>query len=268
VNLVQGLTWSKSSPSLEEYDYHLRGAAEFLKWTDEAKFNARKIWTEGLEKFPDSALLRIELAALHYNRTVDGLTNDPWQDIQLAMTYLREAEAISDRSRMEDWLLHYVKATVLVAATGDFKASVREAEAAHALVPYDPLSSIDLAFVMANAGRVEIAVEWAEYAVANEAVVPDWYRDNLAWAYLMAGRPEDAARTYEGLEYYCVPCKAAALHRIGKTDAAKSEIDRHKAIYPGWSTDDVRRFPSGRHEFLVGHLLQPYLADLRALGLK
>ncbi len=268
VSLEQDLTWSKSAPSLDEYDYHLRGASEFLKWTDASKFNARKIWTEGLEKFPDSALLRIELAALYNNRAADGPTNDPWQDIQLAMTLLREAEVKPDRSRMEEWLLHYIKANVLVSATGDFEASVHEAEIAHALVPFDPLSSVDLALVMANAGRTETAVEWAEYAVANEAVVPDWYRDNLAWAYLMAGRSEDAVRTYEGLEYYCVPCKASALVRVGRPEDAKAEIDRHLARYPGWNIDDVRLFPSGRNPFLVDHLMTPYLDDLRTAGLK
>jgi adenylate cyclase len=268
VSREQDLTWSKSAPSLQEYDYHLRGASEFLKWTDESKYNARKIWTEGLEKFPDSALLRIELAALYNNRAADGPTNDPWQDIQLAMTLLRQAEAKPDRSRMEEWLLHYIKANVLVSATGDFEASVREAEAAHALVPYDPLSSVDMAIVMANAGRAETAVEWAEYAVANEAVVPDWYRDNLAWAYLMAGRSEDAARTYHGLGYYCVPCKAAALVRVGRLDEAKAEIELHRARFPNWSIDDVRLFPSGRHEFLAPHLMKPYLDDLRVAGLQ
>lgn len=266
--LEQDSSWSKSSPSLDEYDYHLRGASEFLKWTDASKYNARKIWTEGLEKFPDSALLRIELAAYHNNRAVEGLTNDPWQDIQLAMTLLAEAEAKPDRSRMEEWLLRYIKANVLVSATGDFEAAVQEAETAHALVPYDPMSNVDLAFVMTNAGRTETAIEWAEYAIANEAVVPDWYRDNLAWAYLMAGRPDDAVRTYEGLGYYCVPCKAVALMRVGRLDEAKAEIERHKAVYPNWSIDDVRLFPSGRHEFLIDRLMQPYLDDLRAAGLR
>ncbi len=173
-------SWSKNSPSIGEYDYHLRGALEFLKWTDTSKYEAWRIWTEGLKKFPDSALLRLELAALYNNRAIDGPSIDPWQDIQRAMSLIREAEALNGRSRMEEWLLHYIKAIVLIPATGDFEAAAIEARAAHRLVPYDPLSSTDLSFVMANAGYPDTAVEWGEYAVNNETVVPDWYRDNLA----------------------------------------------------------------------------------------
>ncbi len=255
--MEQTLTWSKSSPSLAEYDYHLRGASEFLKWTPEAKDAAFAIWTEGLATFPDSSLLRLELAALHNNRTVDGPTDDPWRELQVAMTLISEAEADPDRSRMEEWLLHYVKANTLIAATGDYEAAAREADLAHALVPYDPLSSVDMAMVMANAGDTETAVEWAEYAVATEAVVPDWYRGNLAWTYQMAGRIDDALTQYDALEFYCVPCKASALVRVGRLDEAKAEIARHKAVYPGWSLHDVRMFPGGRYPFMVARQMDP-----------
>ncbi len=104
--------------------------------------------------------------------------------------------------------------------------------------------------------------------MANEAVVPDWYRDNLAWSYLMAGRPEDAEGSYEGLDYHCVPCKAVALVRVGRLEDAKAEIDRHRATYPNWNVNDVRLFPSGRHAFLVDRLMKPYLDDLRTAGLQ
>lgn len=263
-----GLTWRKWAPSLEEYDFHLRGASEFLKWTDESKHRAWEIWSKGLEEYPDSALLRLELAALHHNRAFEGLSADRWQDIQRAMTLIREAETQTDLSRLEEWLLHYVKANVMVAATGDFEASAQEAEAAHAMVPYDPLSSTDLSFVMANAGHPEIALQWAKYAVANEAVVPDWYRDNLAWAHLMANQPREAVLIYESIQWYCVPCKAVALVRVGRVDDAKSEIAAHSRRYPDWTLEDVRTWPSGRHSFMVERQMRPYLDDLRNAGLK
>ncbi len=50
--------WSKSSPSLEEYDYYLRGHQLFFRFNKEDNAKARQVWQEGLAKFPDSALLR------------------------------------------------------------------------------------------------------------------------------------------------------------------------------------------------------------------
>lgn len=259
--------WGKTASSMEEYEYHLRGAAELLKWTDDGKYKAWQIWTEGLDRFPDSALLKLELAALRYNRASEGPSADPWADIQAAMRLIGEASSKPDRSRMEEWLLHYVRALVAVPATGDFAGSVADALAAHALVPFDPMSNVDLSRVLANGGETKRAVEWAEYAVANEAVVPDWYRDNLAWAYLMAGRADEAVAIYETLQYYCIPCKAVALVRVGRQAEAKQEIDRHRARFPAWSLEDERQFPGGHFPFMVPDQLDPYLADLRAAGL-
>ena len=169
---------------------------------------------------------------------------------------------------MEEWLYHYIKAMVYPTAWGDFEAAVREAEAAHALVPYDPLSSVDLSFVMANAGRVETAVEWAEYAVNNEAVVPDWYRDRLAWAYYTAGRAEEAVTEYEKIRYYCGICKAAALVRAGRIADAKALIAVIKTENPGLTLALAGLAPGDRFPFMAEKVLTPYLADLEAAGLQ
>jgi class 3 adenylate cyclase/TolB-like protein len=259
--------WGASAPSAGEYDYHLRGAGEFLKWTDESKYKAWQIWSEGLAKYPDSALLRLELAALHNNRTIDGPSSDPWQDLQEAVRLIAEAEALPVRSRIEEWLLHYMKALTLIPAAADYEGAAREALTAHALVPYDPLSNADLSQVLANAGDTDMAVAWAEFAVKNEATVPEWYRGNLAWALLMDGRPEEAVRIFETLEYYCVACKAVALVRVGRLDDAKKEIAHNLRQFPQWSAQDVRLFPGGRNPFMIASQMEPFLADLRAAGL-
>ena len=262
------MTWSKAGPGLEEYDYHLRGATELLKWTDASKAQARLIWIEGLGKFPDSVLLRLELAVFYNNAGVEGPSVDPWQDIQTAWRLIAETDRFPVRSRMEEWLYHYIKALVYPTAKGDFEAAVREAEAAHALVPYDPLSSVDMSFVMANAGRVETAVEWAEYAVNNEAVVPDWYRDRLAWAYYNAGRAEEAVTQYEKISYYCGICKAAALVRAGRIADAKALIAVIKTENPGLTLALAGLAPGDRFPFMAEKVLTPYLADLEAAGLQ
>lgn len=264
----QGLTWNKLGPALEEYDFHLRGAAEYLTYTNEGKERAERIWNEGLAKFPDSALLRLELAALFHTWALDGPTDDPWRDIETSWRLINEAEAIPDRSRMEEWLLHHMKALVLPVATGDFAGSVREAEAAHAMVPYDPQMNIALSQVMANAGHGERAVEWAEFGVENEVQVPPWYRGTLAWAYWSAGRYEDAAREYDKLEFRCIPCHISSLVRVGRMDEAKKLAAWDHERRPDWTLEKERLYPSGRFPMTVDSLMDAYMDDLRAAGLK
>lgn len=267
-NFEKNLSWGKAGPGLEEYDFHLRGGTEFLKWDNDSKALARQIWLDGLERFPESVLLRLELAAFYNNAAVEGPSIDPWQDIQTAWRLIGETDAFPAKSRIEEWLYHYIKAMVYPVVQGDFKAAVREAEAAHALVPYDPLSSIDLSFVLANAGRAEMAVEWAEYAVANEAIVPDWYRDRLAWAYYNAGRAEEAVEQYERISYFCGICKAAALVRAGRIDEAKTLISAAKTENSGVTLALAGLAPGDRFPLMAEVVLAPYLADLKAAGLE
>lgn len=262
--MEQSLTWAGSAPPLGEYEYHLRGGVQYLAWTEAGKAEAERIWTEGLERFPDSAILRLELATLFKDYALEGPTDDPWADIQRAQRLVDEVRAKPDKSRLEVWLTHQVRATLLQPAEGDFEGSVREARAARAMVPYDPLTSIGLSLVMANAGQGAIAVEWAEYAVANEAVVPEWYRDRLAWAYWSAGRTEDAMRVYDAINDCCVPCKVSTLVRMGRLVEANAEIARY---IPDWTLEDARTYLAGRQTVMVDRLLGPYLDDLRKAGL-
>jgi class 3 adenylate cyclase/TolB-like protein len=262
----ESLTWAKAAPSLEEYDYHLRGAAEYLKFSASSKSAAERIWSEGLAKFPDSTLLRLELAAVYNDYAQEGPSSDPWKDIQTAWRLLQEADSKPDKSRIEQWLTHQLKAQLLPLVHGDFEGSVYEAEAAHALAPHDPLTNLSMSYVMANAGRGEKAVEWAEYAVQNAVLVPSWYRDRLAWAYWSDGRPQDAIREYEQTDYFCVPCKVSTLMRVNRVEEAKALMADDIARRPGWALEDERLWPSGHHSMMVEHLMDPYLDDLRAAG--
>jgi TolB-like protein len=57
--------WRKSSPSLAEYDYYLRGNRLFFQPDGNGNVAAREIFQEGLAKFPESALLRLKIASTY-----------------------------------------------------------------------------------------------------------------------------------------------------------------------------------------------------------
>ena len=79
-----------------------------------------------------------------------------------------------------------------------------------------------MSIVMTSAGRTDRAIEWAEFAVRNEAIVPDWYHHRLAWAYYHANRPAEALAAWDKIANPCRICRAVALVRLGRLDEAKA----------------------------------------------
>ena len=72
--------WSKSAPSLEEYDYYLRGHQLFFHFTKERQRQGAGNLAGRLAKFPDSALLRTKIAFTYIQRLYNDWTDDPWRD--------------------------------------------------------------------------------------------------------------------------------------------------------------------------------------------
>jgi adenylate cyclase len=60
--IEEAAAWRKPEAALTDYDYYLRSQTYFLRYTPDDNQRARKIAEEGLTRFPDSALLKIELA--------------------------------------------------------------------------------------------------------------------------------------------------------------------------------------------------------------
>jgi len=210
--------WSKSAPSLEEYDYYLRGHQLFFRFNKEDNAKARQVWQEGLAKFPDSALLRIKLAWTYLQDIIGERTDDPWRDTELAWKLAKEAEAIPDKSRLETFLSRWLMANLYQYHERDFERSVVEAEAAVKLVPYDAFSRADLAMFLANAGETDRAIDWLEEAIRRDASPMDWYFANLAIAYYNAGRPADAVTQFQKMKEPFEVNLAAAYARLGKLD--------------------------------------------------
>lgn len=259
--------WSKSSPSLEEYDYYLRGHQLFFRFNKEDNAKARQVWQEGLAKFPDSALLRIKVAWT-YLMDINNLWSDnSWRDTELAWKLGREAEAIQHKSRLETFLNRWLMAQLYQYHEGDFERSISEAEAAAKLVPYDAFAHADLAYNLAAAGKAEQAIEWSENAIRRDASPMDWYFANLGWAYYHADRPADAVAQIQKMKKPNTILLAAAYARLGKIDDARPLIAQFLKDYPDWTLEDEAVYPSGKQPSFVEPLLKRYLADLAAAGL-
>ena len=64
-----------------------------MQFTAEGVEQAGQIWEEGLAKFPNSALLQVNLGWYHLGRAYNGFSNDPTSDFRKAGELVRQALA-------------------------------------------------------------------------------------------------------------------------------------------------------------------------------
>jgi adenylate cyclase len=153
--------WRKSPSELTEYDYFVRGQA--LRFRQNRKDYAlfRETGREGLERFPDSALLRIMLAFSYSNEVETLSSHDPQGDIQRAWDLAVEADAAAAMSPYTAWLHSSLMTELCQWHEADFERSVAHARLAVRKAPYHAHSRYHLSWFLANAGRIDQAIEWA-----------------------------------------------------------------------------------------------------------
>ncbi len=254
-------SWSKSAPSLEEYDYYLRGHQLFFHFTPEDNARAQQVWREGLAHFPNSTLLRIKLGFSYMEPILEGWTEPTEDDIETAWQFGRQAEAAENKSRQETWLCHWLMAFLYQWHDQDFERSIAEAEAAVQMVPYDAWSRASLATWLAAAGRTDEAIAWLEGALRRDPHGPPWWTGNLAWAYYLGGRYEDALGEWHKMSKPWPLGLAVVQVRLGRVGEARATVAEFLKDDPGWTLKKEARWP------LIEPLKQSYLEDLRQAGL-
>jgi DNA-binding SARP family transcriptional activator/TolB-like protein len=257
----QRLAWSKPFLSLNDYDYARRGDQFFFQFTREAHAKALRIIEEGFARFPDSTMLRISLTALYRHAVEVGWSADPKRDLEQAWQLGQEASLAVQRTREEMWLSHWMMAKLAQWCKEDFERSIAEAKSAIKLNPYDSTSRADLAELMANAGKLEEAIEWLRDSIRRDAKGPEWYRANLAWAYYLAGYHENALVELQKLNRPRLLLLAAVYVRLGRPGEARTVIADFVKKNPSYRLTDAARWP------LIASLKLGWLADLRQAGL-
>jgi len=253
-------SWGKEEGSLDAYDYYLRGASLFLRFTAADTEKARVVFEEGLKKYPNDGLLQVKLAWCFLARTWYHLSENPREDIEQAWGQALSARTAPSQSHLATYLLHQLMATLYQLHDGDFTHSVDEAKAAMAMAPYETMSRADVSYRLANAGDVGEAIALAEFAVRNDPNPPPWYYSTLAWAYYVGQRYDDALKAASRYKADYPAVFAATCVRLGRLDEARAAVaDALKA---------------GRELSIASEGLVPqiepqrttYLNDLRAAG--
>jgi tetratricopeptide (TPR) repeat protein len=243
--------WSKPATSLEEYDYFLRGHQVFYGFTREAMIRSREIWLDGLERFPNSGLLRIKVGWTHALSAIFGWAQQPVD--AMAEAFFLVDEGLSDRvlppagQRYGLWL----RATLYLWLKRDPDRALREARAAIDLFPYDSETFAVLAPIPAYAGETAVGEDWMRVGLANEPNAPMIYSLHLGKVLYMAGkydRARDALmkvdpHNFDMLRYFAASCIA-----LGDLDAARSAAKQILEIAPPLTLTQLRAVLPYRNE--------------------
>jgi adenylate cyclase len=262
----------KSPAELTEYDYYLKGHEIYSRFASiEEHDRAGAIWQEGLKRYPESSLLRVNLAWYHFKRPWEFETDRPAADQRKAGEYARAALAAPETSRMVQWLGHSMMGYIHW-HEGDFINAVRDAERAVAINPHDAAAMSFLARIHIAAGNPERGIEWVQATMNPDS---DLHRNTriLAWAYYVTGQHEKSiqaaelhiklSRTFPAEAYLFIAASNVRLSRIPEAREAIATLLKEK---PTWSLATERTWELD-WPYKNKMILDRWLSDLAAAGL-
>lgn len=262
----------KPTTLLTEYEYYLRGHQFYMRAEDiETLDRAGMIWLQGLEKYPDSSLLRVKLGWYYFARPWNFNADKPAADERKAGEYARAALASQNPSPMVQRLGHWLMAYIHW-HEGDFTRAVQDAETVAAINPYDADAMSFLARVQLASGNPERAIEWVQSSSKLDPNVP---RDTrvLAWAYYLMGdygksiaaaeKHVKLSREFADDAYLFIAADAA---RLGRFEEAHDALDAHIKAVPNWSSLAAERAWALDWPYKDPAVLERWLADLAAAG--
>ncbi len=129
-------------------------------------------------------------------------------------------------------------------------------------MPDDALSRVGLSFYLANAGKLEQAIEWASWSLRREPHPPAWWGANLAWAYYLAGRYQEALVPLHNNRGWFPQQLAAVYIRLGRLDGARAVLGVWLRANPRASIATEAIYWPMRDD-----LKRAFLDDLRTAGL-
>jgi class 3 adenylate cyclase/TolB-like protein len=262
------IAWSKADSDLTEFDYYVRGHTHHMRFANDEMTRARAIYTAGLERFPDSALLRIKVAwadvyfAGYTWASPDGAE---MARVRPLVSEAREMLAARRKSRFEEYYLHWISAYIYQ-IDRDFAHCVVEAKAAVALTPYDAWVRGTLAGNLAECGgSVDEAIEWAKESILRQPEGPPHDPENysrlLAWTFYLADKCPEATAVIKDMKDEPLMTLAVCQVRLGMPEAARSTMAAYAKNNPEWTVKNAAAYP------MIDPLKRRWLEDIRAAGL-
>lgn len=267
LNTYREVAWTRDPTKFGEYDYYLRGHRLFHQETEASTRQAIAIWEEGLRAFPDSALLKIEVAWGYDQLFYLGVSKDPKSDIARSFALVEDAFRSPQMSPLAIALGHWLLCNLYVDANNDLEAATPHCEQAIDLQPFDPTVRHGLAWFKIQQGDLAKAREMLSELTPNSPNPVFGYAFK-AWLEFVQGNYEScvtAAQTApQPTVFFSEPFKAACLQALGRAEEAKAVVQSLMTVSP----DASLAFFRGYHALPDPAVVAREIDLLRQAGLR
>ena len=257
------LARSGAAPSMNAYDIVLRGLAivtDPQKFTREGTAEGRAYYEKAIKLDPAYGRAYAELAYTYVRDVEFGWADNPEAALDEAEALARRAIELSG-----EYEGHWFLAMVLY-TRGQFDQSLAEYETAMRLNPNDADLAASYSEALVYGGDSARAIDLIEGAIKRNPEVPYWYWWNLAWAYYMLGRYEDAVKEIDKISEPPVEVlvvKAAAKAQSGDEKGAAADMEQFMKARPDWTVENAAAL-----HFRDDKDRQRWLDGLRKAGLR
>lgn len=255
--------WGKDSTNLAEYDYYLRAESQLNLYTKEGLERSGEISRQGLQVFPGSPLLTVELGWSRWLKVALLHSSDPQQDLQEAERLVNQVLADKNLSpqviRLANWLNAW-----LLTLKRDHDGAVVAMNKAIAAAPYNAFTLTDAASIFLQAGQLEKALELTDVAAARDPGL-SWFVNYVrGFIFIVLGKNEDAVEVLKTTEFADAPLQLAiAYMRLGRQADARAAVEKMLRSAPGATIQSWRQ----TWNFRDPKILDQAAADLARAGL-
>lgn len=218
--------WGKDSTNLAEYDYYLRAESQLNLFTKEGVEQSGEIAQQGLQVFPGSPLLTVELGWSHWLKVGLLYSSDPQADLQEAGRLADKVLSNKNLSPQVGRLAHWLRAWLLTLKP-DHEAALAEMNKAIAAAPYNAFTLTDAGSIFLQAGEPEKALELTDTAAARDPGLAWFFNYVRGFVFIVMGRNEDAVEVLKTTEFADAPLQLAiAYERLGQQTEAQAAVER------------------------------------------
>jgi adenylate cyclase len=267
VELTEGphaLVWRGGTKSLEAWSLFQRGREHLLKFTSIDLAEARRLFEQAVDIDPTYALALAQIGNTHRLEVLTGISNDPAESLDKALSYAEQAVALDPESPDT----HVVLANVF-RHRGNFKRALEQAEIALRRGPNHAYVISMAAVVFSPLGQPERAIDLIERAMRLSPNFLDWYPLQLAESHLLTGNYEMALATLQTAKAEEFPgwqarAKIASLAGLDRLEEAQHALAEHLESDPTYSIDKIRQILTANP--YAPELLEKYLSLSRKAG--